>query len=237
MGDSAACRRIGSPARHRPRARDSRQRLGTNADCRRGSPVWWRHAGDDSSECEVDHGDYRAFRRLTPHSRTKPAAMTRTSGRPIPAKFNVERHPPGGLRVDEGILAIHALLGCLRSLKSPASCRLDLRDRVLLQPTVSARVFVAHLLQLTGFAREPAAVCLLPAVERVLRDPDLPAHIADSPPTFRLLQNRGDLLKQNSASSSRHCLLRREARFWRKTRSDFELRNREPVIYTRDPTK
>ena len=56
------------------------------------------------------------------------------------------------------------------------------------------RVFVAELLQFPGLARRHPAVDLLPAVERLLGDPDLATDIADRDAAFDLLQHGGDLL-------------------------------------------
>src|SRR4051794_40819009 len=54
--------------------------------------------------------------------------------------------------------------------------------------------FVAQLLQLAGFTRQHPRVLFLPTVERLLRDPDLAADVADRHPGPDLLQHGGNLL-------------------------------------------
>ena len=56
------------------------------------------------------------------------------------------------------------------------------------------RILLAELLQLAGLARRHPAVDLLPAVVRLLGDPDLATDVADRDAALGLLQDGGDLL-------------------------------------------
>jgi len=70
----------------------------------------------------------------------------------------------------------------------------DLVERQVRHQALQLRVFVAQLLQLTGFTGQHSAVDLLPAVERLLGDPDLATDISHRDAPGHLLQYRRHLL-------------------------------------------
>jgi hypothetical protein len=70
----------------------------------------------------------------------------------------------------------------------------DLVERQVGDEAFQFGILLTELLQLARFARRHPAVHLLPAVVRLLRDPDLATDIPDRHAAFCLLQDRGNLL-------------------------------------------
>ena len=60
----------------------------------------------------------------------------------------------------------------------------------LLQPAV----LVGELLQFVDLLKLKPAILLLPAIEGLFRDPDLPDQVGHSQPRLRLFQNQNNLL-------------------------------------------
>jgi hypothetical protein len=74
----------------------------------------------------------------------------------------------------------------------------DLVERQVGDEAFQLGVFVTQLLELPRLAGQHAAVRLLPAIKRLLGNPDLPAHVADGHSRRYLLQHRRDLLDRKS---------------------------------------
>jgi len=81
-----------------------------------------------------------------------------------------------------------------------ASSRHHLVQGQIRHHALQARILVAELLELARFTGQHAAGRLLPAVERLLRNPDPSAQVADGAPGLGLLQDPGDLLYRMTRS-------------------------------------